>query len=119
MTTQGKHEAESGSIVPCLCSTTRRREAAVFGPSTRTFPEGRITARSHYPSSGGNPSGKAPGSLLTAAFEIGGQRFTALNGGPMFKLNPSISFFVHVDAPDDANRLFATLAEVGFAMMPL
>ncbi len=44
------------------------------------------------------------GSVLTVEFEIAGQRFTALNGGPIFKLNPSVSFFVHVDSAAPPTR---------------
>lgn len=110
--------ATSGSpIVPCLWMDDQAEELAAF--YTKTFPDGRIVARSHYPSSGENPSGKAPGSVLTVEFEIAGQRFTALNGGPVFHINPSVSFFVHVDTPKEADRLVAALEEGGKVMMPL
>lgn len=107
----------SGPIVPCLWFDDQAESAANF--YTKAFPGGRITATSHYPSSGDNPSGKPPGSVLTVEFEIGGQRFTALNGGPMFTLNPSLSFYAHVDTAEEADRLFDTLAVGGQVLMPL
>ncbi len=109
--------AESSRIVPCLWFDDQAEEAARF--YSQTFPAGRIMERSYYPSSGKNPSGKAPGSLLTVEFEIAGQHFTALNGGPVFSINPSISFFVHVDETKEADQLFAMLEEDGQVMMPL
>lgn len=107
----------SGTIVPCLWLDNQAEAAARF--YTKTFPGGRITAVSHYPSSGDNPSGKPPGSVLTVEFEVGGMRFTALDGGPMFTINPSISFFAHVDTAEEADRLFAVLAEGGSVLMAL
>lgn len=105
------------AIMPCLWMDDQAEAAAGF--YVETFPAGRILARSHYPTTGDNPGGKPPGSVLTVEFEIGGVRFTALNGGPMFQLNPSVSFFVHVDTPAEADRLFARLLDGGQVMMPL
>lgn len=104
-------------IVPCLWFNDQAEQAANF--YTQLFPEGRVTAVSHYPESGGNPSGKPPGSVLTVEFEIAGQSFTALNGGPHFVINSSISFIVLVQTTNEAERLFAALAEGGKVLMPL
>jgi len=104
-------------IVPCLWLDDDAEAAAAF--YTATFPDGRITAVSYYPESFDAPGGQPRGSVLTVEFEVAGQRFTALNGGPMFTLNPSISFFVFVDSPDEADRLFAALLEGGTALMPI
>lgn len=104
-------------ITPCIWFDDQAEQAAAF--YLRTFPEGRITTASRYPQSSDNPSGRPRGSVLTVEFEVAGQRFTALNGGPLFVLNPSISFFVHVDTPGDADRLFAPLVEGGEALIPL
>ena len=105
----------SGTIVPCLWLDDQAERAARF--YSETFPRGRITSLSHYPQTGNNPSGKAAGSVLTVEFEIAGQHFTALNGGPHFEINPSISFFVYVDTPREADALFARLAEGGKVLM--
>jgi predicted 3-demethylubiquinone-9 3-methyltransferase (glyoxalase superfamily) len=104
-------------ITPCIWLDDLAEEAAAF--YVRTFPDGRIVASSRYPESSDNPSGRPRGSVLTVEFEVAGQRFTALNGGPIFTLNPSISFFVHVDTPAKANRLFAKLADKGDILMPI
>lgn len=104
-------------IVPCLWLDHQAEEAAAF--YTQTFPAGRVVAVSHYPDSFDNPGGRPRGSVLTVEFEIAGRRFTALNGGPAFTINPSLSFFVHVATPDAANALFEALADGGSVLMPL
>lgn len=104
-------------ITPCIWLDEQAERAAGF--YVRTFPAGGIVATSRYPESSDNPSGRPRGSVLTVEFEIAGQRFTALNGGPIFTLNPSISFFVHVDTVGDVDRLFAALADGGEVLMPL
>jgi predicted 3-demethylubiquinone-9 3-methyltransferase (glyoxalase superfamily) len=104
-------------IVPCIWLDHQAEAAADL--YFRTFPDARITATSRYPDSGENPSGRPPGSVLTVEFEVAGQRFTALNGGPMFVLNPTISFFVRVRTADQADRLFAALADGGEPLMAL
>ena len=104
-------------IVPCLWFDDVAEEAANF--YTRLLPDGRVTAVSHYPESADNPAGKPRGSVLTVEFEVAGQTFTALDGGPDFTINPSISFFVHVDTAGDAERLFAAFADGGQTLMAL
>ena len=84
----------------------------------RTFGDGRVLATSHYPESLDNPSGKPRGSVLTVDFEVLGQRFTALNGGPHFVINPSISFFVHTDSAARTDQLCAALGQGGRELMP-
>jgi predicted 3-demethylubiquinone-9 3-methyltransferase (glyoxalase superfamily) len=105
------------TITPCIWFDDQAEQAAGF--YLKTFGEGRIIATSRYPESGDNPSGRPPGSALTVEFEVGGQRFTALNGGPYFAPNPSISFFVHVATVGDAERIYSAFAEGGEALMPL
>jgi predicted 3-demethylubiquinone-9 3-methyltransferase (glyoxalase superfamily) len=104
-------------IVPCIWFDDQAEQAAAS--YVRTLPGGRVTATAHYPESRDNPSGRPRGSVVTVEFEVAGQHFTALNGGPLFVPNQSISFFVHVDTADEANRLFAALAEGGQALLPL
>jgi predicted 3-demethylubiquinone-9 3-methyltransferase (glyoxalase superfamily) len=107
----------ASKIIPCLWFDDQAEAAAAF--YTRTFDGGRVVGRSHYPESDDNPGGRPRGSVLTVEFEIAGQRFTALNGGPAFALNPSISFFVRVDREAEADRLYAALVDGGQALMPL
>ncbi len=104
-------------IVPCLWFDDQAEQAASF--YTSVFPGGRITAVSRYPETLDNPGGKPRGSVLTVEFELKGQSFTALNGGPMLTINPSISFFVHVESIEETDRIFALLAEGGTVLMPL
>jgi predicted 3-demethylubiquinone-9 3-methyltransferase (glyoxalase superfamily) len=104
------------AIVPCLWLDTQAEEAARF--YVRTFGDGRVLATSHYPRSVDNPSGKPRGSVLTVDFEVLGQRFTALNGGPDFAINPSISFFVHTDTAARTDQLCAELGQGGRSLMP-
>lgn len=107
----------SRPIVPCLWLDDQAEEAASF--YTKTFPGGRVAAVSRYPESFDNPGRKPRGSVLTVEFEVAGQPFTALNGGPPFVINPSLSFFFHVATPDDATRLFSALGEGGQVLMPI
>ena len=104
-------------IVPCLWFDDQAEAAAAY--YARTFPDGRVTAVARYPESFDNPAGKPRGSVVTVDFEIAGQRFTALNGGPVFQLTPSISFFVQLDEPAQVDALFAALSDGGQVMMPL
>jgi predicted 3-demethylubiquinone-9 3-methyltransferase (glyoxalase superfamily) len=104
-------------IVPCLWFDDQAEEAAKS--YTRLFPDSRITATSHYPDSMDNPSGKPRGSVLTVEFTVAGQRMTALQGGPVFQPNPSISFFVHCDSAKETDRLWKSLAEGGEVLMAL
>jgi len=107
----------SNQIVPCVWLDDQAEQAAAF--YTRTFRGGRIAATSRYPESTDNPGGRPRGSVLTVEIELSGRRFTLLNGGPAFQLNPSISFFAHVDVSAEADRLFGALADGGQVLMPL
>jgi predicted 3-demethylubiquinone-9 3-methyltransferase (glyoxalase superfamily) len=112
----GEHMT-SHQIVPCLWLDDQAEQAAAL--YARTFPASRVVTTSRYSESVDNPSGKPRGSVLTVELELSGRRFTLLNGGPIFTINPSISFFAHVDDPAGADRLFGPLAEGGQVLMPL
>lgn len=103
-------------IVPCIGLDGQAEDAARF--YTRLF-DGRIDAVSHYPESFDNPSGKAKGSVRSVDFEVAGCRLTALDGGPAFTPNPSVSFFLHSETAAETNNLFAALSEGGSVLMPL
>jgi predicted 3-demethylubiquinone-9 3-methyltransferase (glyoxalase superfamily) len=85
-------------IAPCLWFDDRAQEAAKF--YTGIFPNSKIVNISHYGEAGQAALGKPAESVLTVAFELDGQIFTALNGGPTFKFNEAISF--QVDCQDQA-----------------
>ncbi|MBW3581888.1 MAG: VOC family protein [Euryarchaeota archaeon] len=105
------------SIVPCLWFDDQAEEAVAF--YTTLFPTSKVTTTTRYPEAGQDITGKPPGSVMTIAFELAGQPFTALNGGPQFTLNPSISFFVHAETKEETDRLVNALAEGGAFLMPL
>jgi predicted 3-demethylubiquinone-9 3-methyltransferase (glyoxalase superfamily) len=105
------------AIVPCLWMDDQAQTAAAL--YTSVFPGGSIQATAYYPNEGTNPAGRPAGSILTVDFEIAGMRFTALNGGPMFKIGPSISFFFHAESPEQAASIFTSLAQGGNVFMPL
>ncbi len=85
-------------ITPCLWFDGRAEEAAAF--YIGIFPNSKIVNILRYDEAGQEIHGKPAGSVLTVAFELDGQTFTALNGGPNFKFNEAISF--QVDCADQA-----------------
>ena len=58
-------------------------------------------------------SGRPPGSVLTVEFEIEGQKFVALNGGPLFKFNESISFVVNCETQEEVDYFWKKLTADG------
>jgi predicted 3-demethylubiquinone-9 3-methyltransferase (glyoxalase superfamily) len=104
-------------IAPCLWFDDEAEAAARF--YTSVFPDSRVTAVSRYPAGFDNPSGKPRGSVMTVAFEIAGSPFTALNGGPMFTINPTVSFFAHTRSVAETERIATALADGGMYLMPL
>ncbi len=78
------------NITPCLWFDSEAEEAAKF--YTSIFPNSKILETVPYLTE--TPSNKPVGSVLTVDFEINGQHFTGLNGGPFFKFNEAISFQV-------------------------
>ena len=79
-------------IVPCLWFADEAEEAAKF--YTGIFKNSRIKATTRYGKAGQEIHKRAPGSVMTVEFELDGQTFTALNGGPVFKFNEAVSFQV-------------------------
>jgi predicted 3-demethylubiquinone-9 3-methyltransferase (glyoxalase superfamily) len=79
-------------ITPFLWFDKEAVEAAEFYVSI--FPNSRITDDSHYGEEGQEITGQKPGTVMTVNFELDGQKFIALNGGPLFKFNESISFVI-------------------------
>jgi len=103
-----------GSIVrltPCLWFDDQAKEAAEF--YTGIFKNSRILTTSHYGEAGRDVHGKAPGTVMTVSFELDGQPFTALNGGPMFKFNEAISFQVPCETQDEVDYYWSKLSDGG------
>jgi predicted 3-demethylubiquinone-9 3-methyltransferase (glyoxalase superfamily) len=100
-------------IVPCLWFDDQAEEAVQF--YTAIFRDGRVDARSRYPSA----TPDAPGKVLTINFQLAGRDFMALNGGPDFAFTPAISFFVACPTEAELTALWEQLMPGGFALMPL
>ena len=94
-------------IVPNLWFDTEAEEAANF--YTSIFEHSKIVDVSHYGEAGPRPAGM----VLTVTFELNGQQFTALNGGPDFKFNEAISFLVNCEDQAEVDELWAKLSDGG------
>jgi predicted 3-demethylubiquinone-9 3-methyltransferase (glyoxalase superfamily) len=98
-------------ITPCLWFDTQAEEAANF--YTSVFDNGRIKQVSRYGKAGHDVHGREPGSVMVVEFEIAGQTFTALNGGPLFKFSEAVSFQVMCEDQDEIDRFWAKLSDGG------
>ena len=98
-------------IAPCLWFDTQAEEAAQFYCSV--FKNSRILRVSHYDEAGREIHGKPAGSVLTVAFELDGQPFTALNGGPIFRFNEAISLQVNCDTQEELDHYWDCLSGGG------
>lgn len=94
-------------LTPCLWFDTEGEEAATF--YTSVFPNSKILETTRYGSAGP----RAEGTVMTVSFELDGQRFTALNGGPDFTFSEAISFEVSCDSQEEVDRFWSTLSEGG------
>jgi predicted 3-demethylubiquinone-9 3-methyltransferase (glyoxalase superfamily) len=103
--------ASKYKITPCLWYDTRAEEAAKFYCSI--FKNSKITTVSRYPEAGQEVHGKPPGSVMVVAFELDGQPFTALNGGPIFKFDEAVSFQVLCDTQDEIDHYWNALCKGG------
>ncbi len=93
-------------ITPCLWFDNEAEEAANF--YTSLFDDGKILKTTHFTAE--TPSNKPIGSVLTVSFQIAGQEFMALNGGPEFKFNESISFVINCETQAEIDELWQKLS---------
>jgi len=98
-------------IAPCLWFDDQAEQAADFYLSV--FPNSKITQVARYGEAGREFHGKAPGSVMTVAFELDGQAFTALNGGPVFRFNEAISLQVYCQSQDEVDHYWDRLSAGG------
>lgn len=98
-------------ITPFLWFDGQAEEATKF--YTSIFNDSRIVATLHYDEASAQASGQPPGSILTVDFELEGQRFTALNGGPQFQFTPAISFAVHCRTQKELDYYWEQLSAGG------
>jgi predicted 3-demethylubiquinone-9 3-methyltransferase (glyoxalase superfamily) len=102
----GKHK-----ITPCLWFDNDAEEAANF--YTSVFKNSRITRVSRYGKGGHEVHGREAGTVMVAEFEIDGQSFVALNGGPQFRFTEAVSFQVFCDTQDEIDYFWSRLSEGG------
>lgn len=98
-------------INPCLWFDHQAEEAANF--YTAIFSNSKIRNISRYGKAGFEFHGKPEGSVMTVQFELDGQTFTALNGGPTFQFNEAISFQVSCKTQDEVDHYWNNLSQGG------
>ena len=94
-------------ITPFLWFDGMAEEAMNF--YTSIFKQSRVGNVVRYGDAGPGPKG----SVMSATFQLLGQDFYALNGGPMYKFTPAISFFVNCETQDEVDNLWDKLSEGG------
>jgi predicted 3-demethylubiquinone-9 3-methyltransferase (glyoxalase superfamily) len=98
-------------ITPFLWFDNQAEEAAKF--YTSVFKNSKIGRILRYDEASSKAAGRPVGSVLTIEFEIEGQKFTALNGGPQFKFNESVSFVVYCQTQDEVDYFWQKLTADG------
>jgi predicted 3-demethylubiquinone-9 3-methyltransferase (glyoxalase superfamily) len=98
-------------ITPCLWFDKQAEEAARF--YTGIFKNSKLGKISRYGDSGQEVHGQPPGTVMTVEFELNGQPFTALNGGPHFKFNEAVSFQIMCKTQEEVDHYWNRLGEGG------
>jgi predicted 3-demethylubiquinone-9 3-methyltransferase (glyoxalase superfamily) len=98
-------------ITPCLWFDNQAEEAANF--YTSIFKNSKIGRIARYGKEGYEIHRRPEGTVMTVEFEIDGQAFTALNGGPIFKFNEAISFQVRCETQEEVDYYWEKLSEGG------
>lgn len=104
-------------ITNSLWFDDQAEEAARF--YTSLIPGSSIGNITRYGKEGYEQHQRPEGSVMTITFNLGGVGFTAINGGPVFKFNPSISFFIMCETEQETDKLWNELLRGGMALMPL
>jgi predicted 3-demethylubiquinone-9 3-methyltransferase (glyoxalase superfamily) len=98
-------------ITPCLWFDTEAEEAARFYVSV--FPGAKLGKINRYSKGGQDVHGKPEGSVMAVEFEIEGQKFVGLNGGPQFKFTEAVSFQIHCKNQEEVDYYWSRLTEGG------
>lgn len=98
-------------ITPCLWFDDQAEEAVAF--YTAIFNNSKTLTVARYGEAGQEIHGKPVGSVMTVAFELDGQAFTALNGGPVFTFNEAISFQVNCETQEEVDYYWQKLSSGG------
>lgn len=104
-------------ITPFLWFDDQAEEAITF--YTSIFKNSKVGGFARYSEAGAAAAGKPAGSVMSGEFELEGQSFAALNGGPIFSFTPAISFMVSCESVEEIDRLWANLSDGGEVLMPL
>jgi predicted 3-demethylubiquinone-9 3-methyltransferase (glyoxalase superfamily) len=109
--TRRKGMSSPQKITPCLWFDDQAEEAARFYAGV--FKNSKILKISRYTEAGREVHGRPPGSVMTVSFELEGQAFTALNGGPVFKFNEAISFQISCETQEEVDHYWYKLSAGG------
>jgi len=112
-----KKGAKIQKITPFLWLDNQAEDAVNF--YITTFRNSEIKTTTRYSTDGARASSMPENSVMTMAFQIEGQDFVAINGGPVFQLTPTISFFVNCKNIQEIDRLWGKLSNGGTVMMEL
>lgn len=104
-------QASTQRITPFLWFDDQAEEAARF--YTSIFDDSKILTVTRYGKEGAQASGRPEGSVMTIAFQLDGQDFTAINGGPHFTFNEAISLVVHCRSQEEVDHYWSRLCEGG------
>src|ERR1700709_1845050 len=99
------------NIAPCLWFDGKAEEAAKF--YTSFFRDGKIVSTQVYSDTGKETHGQEAGTVMMVVFELNGQSFSALNGGPLFKFNEAISLQIKCDDQEEIDHYWSKLSEGG------
>ena len=111
MSKSGLTETNMQKITPHLWFEDNAEEAVKF--YTSLFKNSRVLDITHYGESAAEVSGRPKETVMTVTFELEGQQFMALNGGPIFKFSPAISFLVSCETQQEVDNLWEKLSEGG------
>jgi predicted 3-demethylubiquinone-9 3-methyltransferase (glyoxalase superfamily) len=100
-------------ITPCLWFDRQAEEAANFYVSI--FRNSKLVKTARYGEAGSEVSAQPRGMVMTVVFEIEGQEFMALNGGPLFTFSPAISFITNCETQEEVDELWNKLSIGGEA----
>ena len=98
-------------ITPCLWFDDQAEAAAKFYVSI--FKHSKLGHVTRYGEAGAEVSGRPKGSVMTVTFEIEGQEFMALNGGPLFHFSEAISFMVQCESQKEIDEMWEKLSQGG------
>ena len=98
-------------ITPCLWFDDKAEEAANFYVSI--FKNSKVGRIARYGEAGAEVSGRPKGTVMTVEFQLEGQEFLALNGGPIFKFTEAVSFVVNCETQQEIDEMWEKLSKGG------